>query len=78
VPQENIKQQPMTDKQIKFIRSLFLEVKSNMTIDEQESLIIKMKAHIDGTNVLTTKWASAAIDKLKAYKPNSINNEGDK
>ena len=66
------KNKPMTDKQIKFIRSLFLEVKSNMTIDEQESLTTKMKAHIDGTNVLTTKWASAAIDKLKAYKPKPV------
>jgi hypothetical protein len=66
------KNKPMTDKQIKFIRSLFLEVKSNMTIDEQESLTTKMKAHIDGTNVLTTKWASAAIDKLKTYKPKPV------
>jgi len=66
------KENPMTVKQINFIRSLFKEVGELMTIDEQESLIAKMNAHKNGTHVLTTKWASAAIDKLKAYKPKPV------
>ena len=57
----------MTDKQIAFIRDLFKSKKQFMTIDEQESLINKMKGHLDGSAVLTTKWASAAIAKLKSY-----------
>jgi hypothetical protein len=66
------KENPMTVKQINFIRSLFKEVGELMTIDEQESLIAKMNAHKDGTNVLTTKWAQKAIDKLKTYKPKPV------
>ncbi len=66
------KENPMTVKQINFIRSLFKEVGELMTIDEQESLIAKMNAHKNGTHVLTTKWAQAAIDKLKAYKPKPV------
>lgn len=58
---------PMTDKQIKFIRDLFKAKKEFMTIDEQESLINKMKGHLDGSAVLSTKWGSQAIDKLKKY-----------
>jgi len=59
---------PMTESQVKYIRSLFIQVKEAMTIDEQDSLVTKMKAHIDGTNVLTTVWASAAIAKLKTFQ----------
>lgn len=55
---------PMTENQVKYIRSLFTQMREAMTIDEQDSLVTKMKAHIDGTNVLTTVWASAAIAKL--------------
>lgn len=58
---------PMTEKQIKFIRDLFKAMKEFMTIDEQESLIKKMKGHIDGSAVLSTTWAQAAIKKLKSY-----------
>lgn len=58
---------PMTDKQIKYIRDLFKAVKQFMTIDEQESLINKMKGHLDGTSPLSTTWAMAAIKKLKSY-----------
>ena len=58
---------PMTDKQIKFIRDLFKANKEFMTIDEQESLINKMKGHLDGSAVLSIKWGSQAIDKLKKY-----------
>jgi hypothetical protein len=43
-------------------------VKEAMTIDEQESLVTKMKAHLDKTNVLTTVWASSAIAKLKTFQ----------
>jgi hypothetical protein len=57
----------MTEKQIVYIRDLFKSKKQFMTIDEQESLINKMKGHLDGSAVLTTKWASAAINKLKSY-----------
>ena len=57
----------MTEKQIAYIRDLFKSKKQFMTIDEQESLINKMMGHIDGSAVLTTKWASAAITKLKSY-----------
>lgn len=57
----------MTEKQIAYIRDLFKAKKQFMTIDEQESLINKMKGHLDGSAVLTTKWASAAITKLKSY-----------
>jgi hypothetical protein len=57
----------MTEKQIAYIRDLFKSKKQFMTIDEQESLINKMKGHLDGSAVLTTKWASAAITKLKSY-----------
>ena len=61
---------PMTENQVKYIRSLFTQMREAMTIDEQDSLVTKMKAHIDGTNVLTTVWASAAITKL-----NKLQNE---
>ena len=57
----------MTEKQIAYIRDLFKAKKQFMTIDEQESLINKMTGHINGSAVLTTKWASAAITKLKSY-----------
>ncbi len=57
----------MTEKQIAYIRDLFKTKKQFMTIDEQESLINKMTGHINGSAVLTTKWASAAITKLKSY-----------
>ena len=66
------KENPMTDKQIVYIRDLFGQVAQYMTIDEQNSLIAKMHAHMDATNVLTTKWAQKAIDKLKAYKPKPV------
>jgi hypothetical protein len=58
---------PMTEKQIKFIRDLFKANKESMTIDEQESLINKMKGHLDGSAVLSIQWGSKAIDKLKSY-----------
>jgi hypothetical protein len=57
----------MTEKQIAYIRDLFKSKKQFMTIDEQESLINKMTGHINGSAVLTTKWASAAITKLQSY-----------
>jgi len=66
-PKEKVVKQ-MTDSQIKYIRSLFIQVKQTMTIDEQNSLVTKMKAHIDKTNVLTTVWGSAAIAKLKTFQ----------
>lgn len=59
---------PMTDKQIKFIRDLFKQIRSAMTIDEQQNLINKMTAHISGEVIQTSEWASRAIDKLKSIK----------
>ena len=57
----------MTEKQVAYIRDLFKAKQKFMTIDEQESLVNKMKGHIDGSAVLTIKWGSDAIDKLKSY-----------
>lgn len=68
----NNTQKAMSDKQVAFIRSLFKQVKGIMPEQEQENLINKMKAHLDGTNPLSTKWASAAIDKLKGYKTKMV------
>ena len=62
---------PMSEAQIKFIRDLFREVKEFMTEDQINNLVNAMKAHIDGTEVRSTKWASAAIDKLKDIKSKS-------
>jgi hypothetical protein len=58
---------PLTDKQIEYIRDLFKAKKEFMTIDEQESLIHRMKGHLDGSSQLTAKWGIAAINKLKSY-----------
>jgi hypothetical protein len=59
---------PMTDKQVAYIRDLFAYNKEYMTIDEQKSLVNKMKGHLDGSAVLSIVWAGKAIDKLKAYR----------
>jgi uncharacterized Zn finger protein (UPF0148 family) len=59
---------PMTDRQVAYIRDLFAYNKEYMTIDEQESLVSKMKGHIDGSAVLSIVWAGKAIDKLKTYR----------
>ena len=59
---------PMTDKQAAYINDLFQYNKEFMPIIDQEFLIEKMKAHIDGSAVLSIAWASQAIDKLKAYR----------
>jgi hypothetical protein len=66
------KQKAMSEKQVAFIRDLFKQVKDTMPEQEQENLINKMKAHLDGTNIQSTKWASAAIDKLKGYKTKMV------
>ena len=58
---------PLTDKQIKYIRDLFKANKEFMTIDEQESLINKMKGHLGGSSPLTTKWGIAALKQLNSY-----------
>ena len=59
---------PMTNKQVAYIRDLFAYNKEYMTIDEQESLVNKMKGHLDGSAVLSIVWAGKAIDKLKTYR----------
>lgn len=59
---------PMTEAQVKLIRSLFAETKGFMTEDQQNNLTNKMVAHINGSQKQTSKWASAAIDKLFEIK----------
>ena len=59
---------PMTDKQVKYIRDLFKEVKDLLTEEEQQNLVDRMKAHLDGSVVRDTRWAAAAIDKMRARK----------
>jgi hypothetical protein len=59
---------PMTEKQVKFIRDLFREVKEHMTEDQINNLVKAMRGHIDGTETKSITWASAAIDKLKSIQ----------
>ena len=59
---------PMTEAQIKLIRNLFAEVEQFMTKDQKSNLIKKMTAHINDSEKQTSKWASAAIDKLFEIK----------
>jgi len=61
----------MTDKQVKFIRDLFRDVKQFMTEDQINNLVKAMQAHINGTETKSIKWASSAIDKLKTIKANN-------
>jgi hypothetical protein len=58
----------MSEPQIKFIRDLFKQVKEHMTEDEINNLVKAMRGHIDGTEIKSITWASAAIDKLKLIK----------
>jgi hypothetical protein len=58
----------MSDAQIKFIRDLFKQVKEHMTEDEINNIVKAMRGHIDGTEIKSITWASAAIDKLKLIK----------
>lgn len=62
-----VQEPAMTSDQIGFIRDLFKANKEFMTIDEQESLVNKMKGHLDGSSPLTTKWGIAALKKLNSY-----------
>ncbi len=59
---------PMSEAQIKLIRSLFAEAQGFMTKEQQNNLTNKMVAHINGSQKQTSKWASAAIDKLFEIK----------
>lgn len=59
---------PMTEAQVKLIRNLFAEAEQFMTEDQKSNLIKKMTAHINGSQKQTSKWASAAIDKLFEIK----------
>lgn len=63
-----VKANIMTEKQVKYIGSLFAQVRAAMPQDKQDSLIKIMKAHLSGEKVQTTKWASAAIEALKSYE----------
>lgn len=69
---DNNNQKPMSQKQVGFIRDLFKQVKDIMPEQEQENLVNKMKAHLDGTAIQSMKWGSAAIDKLKSYKTKMV------
>jgi len=57
---------PMSEAQVKFIRSLFKQVGEFLTEEERNEIITIMKAHIAGTQTQTVTWASAVIDKLKS------------
>ena len=56
----------MTPKQVAFIRSLFRQLGEYLTEEQKATIIAKMKSHIDGTQVQSTRWASAAINKFLA------------
>lgn len=56
---------PMSEAQVKFIRSLFKQLQEFLTQEEQDEIISIMRAHIAGTQKQTVAWASAKIDELK-------------
>lgn len=60
--------EPMTEAQIKFIRDLFKQVVNKMSEEKANNLVSIMKAHINGEKIQSKRWASAAIDQLKAIK----------
>lgn len=62
---KQVNTRPMTEAQIKFIRSLFNQVREFMSEEKANNLIAIMKAHISGEKTQTVTWASEAIDKLK-------------
>ena len=64
---------PMTEAQIKFIRDLFKQVVDKMSKEKADNLVRIMKAHIAGEEIQSKRWASAAIDQLKAIKTNNRN-----
>ena len=68
---KTVSNKDMTDKQVKFIRDLFKQVRQFMTEDQINNLVNAMQAHINGTEVRSTTWASSAIDKLKTIKANN-------
>jgi hypothetical protein len=55
---------PMTDRQVGYIRHLFKEVSTNLSDQERKNLTDKMKAHISGQEILSVDWADKAIKKL--------------
>jgi len=55
---------PMTDRQVGYIRYLFKEVSVNLSDQEKKNLTDKMKAHISGQQILSVIWADRAIKKL--------------
>jgi hypothetical protein len=55
---------PMTDRQVGYIRHLFKEVSANLSDQEKKNLTDKMKAHISGQQILSVIWADRAIKKL--------------
>lgn len=65
---KQVKTYTMSEAQIKLIRNLFKEAQGFMTEDQQNNLTNKMVAHINGSQKQTSKWASAAIDKLFEIK----------
>jgi hypothetical protein len=56
--------QPMTDRQVRYIRILFREVKTSLSDTERENLIIKMRGHLTKESPLTMQWGHRAINKL--------------
>ena len=62
---------PMTERQVKYIRDLFNQVKDRLPDEKKANLVRIMKAHLDGSDIKDTRWASAAIDALKAVSNKS-------
>jgi hypothetical protein len=59
---------PMSEKQISFIRDLFAQVGHLLSEEKAKSLIGKMKGHISGDQIQTTVWANQVIQVLKGLK----------
>jgi hypothetical protein len=55
---------PMTDRQVGYIRHLFKEVSDYLSDQERKNLTDKMKAHRSGQQVQSVDWADKAIKKL--------------
>lgn len=60
--------EPMTKRQIKYIRSLFKMAEVSLTNDERQYIVTTMKNHITEVSSVDKYWASALIQFLMAYK----------
>jgi RecJ-like exonuclease len=58
----------MTERQIKYIRTLFKVAQTKLTDEQSEYIIQLMKLHIAETLTVDKYWASALINYLKRYQ----------